>query len=133
MSDLQLNQPAAPTRTPRPPAPAIVRHTLKALDRLSPKLSGRLAHALYFAVKGRCRLGDSERQIMALAECSTIENGGLAVPVYTWGDARASHVVLLVHGWEGRAGQLAAFVPALTSQGFRVVSFDAPGHGAAPG
>jgi pimeloyl-ACP methyl ester carboxylesterase len=38
-----------------------------------------------------------------------------------------------VHGWEGRATQLGRFVAPLTARGFRVLGFDAPGHGARPG
>jgi pimeloyl-ACP methyl ester carboxylesterase len=38
-------------------------------------------------------------------------------------------VVYLVHGWAGTGGQLSSFVPPLVDAGFRVVSFDAPGHG----
>jgi len=41
--------------------------------------------------------------------------------------------VLLVHGWNGRATQLGAFVPPLVAAGFQVVAFDAPGHGASQG
>jgi pimeloyl-ACP methyl ester carboxylesterase len=41
--------------------------------------------------------------------------------------------VLLVHGWEGRGAQLYAFIEPLLARGFRVVAFDAPGHGASEG
>jgi pimeloyl-ACP methyl ester carboxylesterase len=41
----------------------------------------------------------------------------------------ADKTVLLVHGWEGRGSQLGAFVDPLVERGFRVVTFDAPGHG----
>lgn len=37
--------------------------------------------------------------------------------------------VLLVHGWEGRASQMGAFVKPLNDAGFEVVSLDLPGHG----
>ncbi|MDR2378461.1 MAG: alpha/beta hydrolase [Bifidobacteriaceae bacterium] len=37
--------------------------------------------------------------------------------------------VLLVHGWGGWRGQVAAFVAPLTRDGFRVVAFDALSHG----
>lgn len=62
------------------------------------------------------------------------EDGWL--PTWTWtpegrgGEVTdAPRTVLLVHGWEGRGSQLAAFVPQLLARGFRVVAFDAPGHG----
>lgn len=40
--------------------------------------------------------------------------------------------VLLVHGWEGRGSQLAAFVAPLVEAGLSVVAFDAVGHGDSP-
>jgi len=43
-----------------------------------------------------------------------------------WGDGP---VVYLVHGWAGSGGQLSSFVSPLVRAGFRVVSFDGPGHG----
>jgi pimeloyl-ACP methyl ester carboxylesterase len=39
-------------------------------------------------------------------------------------------VVYLLHGWGGVAAQLDTFVEPLLAAGYRVVSFDAPGHGA---
>jgi pimeloyl-ACP methyl ester carboxylesterase len=45
---------------------------------------------------------------------------------WSWGDGPA---VLLVHGWEGRGGQMAAFAQALAERGHRVVTIDAPAHG----
>ncbi len=55
---------------------------------------------------------------------------GGRVAAWSWGEGPA---VLLVHGWEGRAMQLGAFVEPLVSRGFSVVAFDAPAHGASPG
>jgi pimeloyl-ACP methyl ester carboxylesterase len=42
-------------------------------------------------------------------------------------------VALLVHGWSGYAGQMAAFVAPLVAAGFRVVAFDQPAHGQSDG
>ena len=52
------------------------------------------------------------------------------LPGWSWGHGPT---VLLVHGWAGRGSQLGAFAEPLARRGFRVVTFDAPGHGAAPG
>lgn len=41
--------------------------------------------------------------------------------------------VLLVHGWEGQASDLAAIAHALLAQGHRVVALDLPAHGASGG
>jgi pimeloyl-ACP methyl ester carboxylesterase len=64
-----------------------------------------------------------------------VAHDGGSIPTWTWSPvgSKASldipKTVILVHGWEGRGSQLAAFVPELISRGFRVVAFDAPGHG----
>jgi len=50
--------------------------------------------------------------------------------VWSWG---AGPVALLVHGWGGRGTQLGGYVPALVNAGWKVVAFDAPAHGDAPG
>jgi len=41
--------------------------------------------------------------------------------------------VLLAHGWEGRATQLAPIAAALLAAGYPVAGVDAPAHGEAPG
>ncbi len=41
--------------------------------------------------------------------------------------------VLLAHGWEGHAGQVARFVRPLVEAGFRAVAVDMPAHGASEG
>ena len=52
---------------------------------------------------------------------------GTDVAVYDWG--RGERVVVLAHGWTGRASQFATLVRELVAEGFRVVAFDAPAHG----
>lgn len=48
------------------------------------------------------------------------------IETWSWGNGPT---VLLVHGWEGRGGQLGAFAGPLADVGYRAVTFDAPGHG----
>lgn len=51
---------------------------------------------------------------------------GRPIAAWRWGDGP---VVLLVHGWGGRAAQMTSFVAPLLDQGLSVVAFDGPGHG----
>jgi len=51
---------------------------------------------------------------------------------YQWGDV-SRPMVVLVHGWSGRGSQMGAFAAPLVAAGFRVLSFDAPGHGQTAG
>jgi len=46
---------------------------------------------------------------------------------WSWGTGRT---VVLSHGWEGRGTQLGKLVEPLVAAGFRVLAYDAPGHGA---
>ena len=46
---------------------------------------------------------------------------------YSWGAGEKT--VYLMHGWEGNLGRMRGFIEPLTSARFRVVAFDAPGHG----
>ena len=41
--------------------------------------------------------------------------------------------VLLLHGWEGQAADLAAFAPPLLAAGFQVLAMDLPAHGDSEG
>ncbi len=49
---------------------------------------------------------------------------------WSWGEGPT---VLLIHGWWGRAAQMAPLAFALAEQGFRAVAFDVSGHGESPG
>ena len=42
-------------------------------------------------------------------------------------------LIILTHGWGGRASQLADFAVALAGRGRKVICFDAPGHGESEG
>ena len=55
----------------------------------------------------------------------------LELTCYTWGTGEKT--VLLVHGWDARALDFYKMIPALVEQGYKVISFDGPGHGNSEG
>lgn len=59
-----------------------------------------------------------------------VQLNGTRLAALQWGEGP---VVILVHGWNGRGTQLGAFVDPLRRRGYRVVTFDAPGHGRTAG
>jgi len=71
-----------------------------------------------------------EERELAAARFSRTADGGVLLPTWKWGKGPP---VLLVHGWGGHSGRLTPFVRPLVEAGFSVISFDAPGHGDAPG
>ncbi|MEJ2636548.1 MAG: alpha/beta hydrolase [Calditrichia bacterium] len=75
------------------------------------------------------RLALDEREIYFESH-NRLERSPACYVRYQWGRGPA---VLLVHGWEGRASQMAGFIKPLMDAGFSVITFDAPAHGKAPG
>lgn len=71
-----------------------------------------------------------QARVFARGERWSVRADGLELPAWRWGEGPS---VLLVHGWAGRAAQLAAFVDPLLERGLSVVAFDGPASGEAPG
>ena len=94
-------------------------------SRLAPGLTAAAAERLFFTTR-RTEPRPGERDILQSATSSRIAG----MQAWTWGQGP---VVLLVHGWNGRATQLGGFVKPLVGRGYRVVAFDAFGHGQSPG
>lgn len=55
---------------------------------------------------------------------------GKRIQCYSWGKGP---VIVLIHGWAGRATQFRKFIEAFTELGYRVVGFDGPAHGKSEG
>ncbi|MGB6038120.1 MAG: alpha/beta hydrolase [Cryomorphaceae bacterium] len=49
------------------------------------------------------------------------------IKTYTWNEG--NEPILLVHGWEGQAGNFADLIAVLVGKGYTVHSFDGPSHG----
>lgn len=105
--------------------------------RLAPGGASHVAEALFLRPM-RVARPSRERAWLESAEGIDVESFEVATetgPVVAWswqasGSQRmAPPTVLLVHGWAGRGSQLGALAEPLVREGFRVVAFDAPGHG----
>lgn len=104
---------------------------LALLGSVAPSLAGELACRRWFAPyrfrrppRERVWLNSAQREYVACHEDCT-------VTLYRWG--RKGPRVLLMHGWNGRATQLSAFIEPLLQAGYQVIAFDAPAHGNSPG
>lgn len=115
---------------PSPPLLGLVRGAARGMSAVSPALAAICLEQAFLTPR-RYKIRERERPWMEGAAVSRIRfDGRRWMPVYGWG---AGPVVLLVHGFAGRASQMGGFVAPLVAQGYRVVSFDAPAHGAADG
>lgn len=59
-----------------------------------------------------------------------LRSGSHRLAAYVWGRGEP---VLLVHGWEGRAGQFTPIAERLVGRGFQAVAVDLPAHGRSSG
>jgi pimeloyl-ACP methyl ester carboxylesterase len=94
----------------------------------APSIAARVAERYFFTAKRHPRPA-WEHEILEKAHPFRVAYEDGVLPAWSWGSGRNAGTVLLVHGWEGRGAQLGAFVRPLADQGFRVVTFDGPGHG----
>jgi pimeloyl-ACP methyl ester carboxylesterase len=108
-----------------------LRAGLAVVSAVSPELAGEGAARLFLSTR-RHPVPERDRAQLQSARRWELATDQGALAAWTWGLEGAPTIVLL-HGWEGRASQLGAFVPPLVAAGYRVVGLDGPGHGESPG
>ena len=113
------------------PATILALTAVRAADRVSPELAGRLAMPLFRQVRPSLPVRPGDRAVHEAAERGTITVRGREVVTYAWG--HGARTVLVVHGWRGRAAQFGPIVRELRSEGLRVIAFDAPANGDSAG
>ena len=99
------------------------------LGRRLPKLMSRRALKLWSRTH-RFPASASEKRMQLRASERSLDVNGREIKVWKWGKGPT---VLLVHGWNGRGLQLHRFIDPLLNAGYRVICFDAPGHGQTDG
>lgn len=73
------------------------------------------------------KLRDNELKTLDSAVKEMFRFRSFDIQLYTWG--RGKKKVLLIHGWEGQAGNFSDLINALLTKGYTVHAFDAPSHG----
>lgn len=108
---------------------ALTRARVRVLERVAPEAARRTVVDLWCTYPPGARARDLRPGPGTVTRLPAVRAGDVVIE--SWG---AGPVVYLVHGWGGWRGQLGAFVGPLVAAGYRVVAFDAPGHGdAEPG
>ena len=110
---------------------------IRAAGRISPRWGAALALPLFGSVAAPHPIDPADMNTMWRAERSTVripgvDGRGRDLNVYDWGPADGD-VVVLAHGWNGRASQFSPLIRELVSEGYRVAAFDAPAHGDSAG
>lgn len=103
---------------------ALLRPVLAALSRVAPSLAAAAAEQLFFTPpRPRPSRGEA---VLRVGRRVDVRVEGHRVAAWQFG---RGPVVVLLHGWAGRAAQMTSFVAPLLGRGLSVVALDAPGHG----
>lgn len=73
------------------------------------------------------KLRPHEEVVLEKAEKSIFKYGSFDIQMYKWW--AGPETVLLIHGWEGQAGNFADLIEKLIENNVTVVAFDGPSHG----
>jgi pimeloyl-ACP methyl ester carboxylesterase len=101
-----------------------------AVQRASPGLAARWAERLFCSPPRRA-ISERMAAWLAAGRRFDLTVGGRRIAAWSWGERGPG--VLAVHGWGSRGARFVDLGGALLASGFRVVTFDAPGHGASSG
>ncbi len=74
------------------------------------------------------KLREHELEFLDKAEKEKISFGEFSIQTYKWGSPEHEKI-LLIHGWEGQAGNFVDIIKELLQNEYYVISFDAPSHG----
>lgn len=103
-----------------------VRGVFRTLSAVSPAVAAKAASRLWFTPP-RPPLPQHARDLLGTGERRELFVHGRKVVTWSWGRGPA---ILFVHGWGGSAAQVSSFLQPLVQRGHRVITFDAPAHGA---
>lgn len=81
-----------------------------------------LVHPMQFKIRPH------EEDVLKKAEKNRITFNDFEIQMYQWG--KGEKKILLVHGWEGHAGNFAYIIERLLQEDYTIIAFDGPSHGA---
>lgn len=99
------------------------------LEKTLPSVAHRFFITIFFTPLNY-PVPEKEKFIERQAQKFSFRVNNKKIQCYSWGEGP---VVLLVHGWAGRATQFRKIITALVAESFRVVGFDGPAHGHSQG
>jgi pimeloyl-ACP methyl ester carboxylesterase len=107
----------------------LLRLGLRASSAIAPATTDRITSELFFKARRSAKAAEPHLDGLPVRRF-TVDGSSARLAAWSWGEGPT---ILFAHGWEGHAGQVSAFAPALVRAGFRVVSFDMPAHGRSTG
>jgi esterase/lipase len=107
----------------------VIKWLFPKLERYAPLVAQRFFIRIFFTPLNYA-VPEKEKAIREKADKFLIRVGGRKIQCYRWG---SGPMIVVVHGWAGRASQFRKFIPALEQSGYSVCGFDGPAHGESDG
>jgi pimeloyl-ACP methyl ester carboxylesterase len=101
------------------------------LGSVFPKTMAKQAFRIFATPRWRAKHTRTDA-IIDSAKVSDFNFREFTIKLYEWGN-QGDPIILLAHGWESRGTALRMFVKPLITEGYRVIAFDAIGHGDSSG
>ena len=102
--------------------------SIKMMDIISTKITLRILEYLFYKPV-KFNVPQRERKFISKSAISTMSMSRLEADVEIYRMEAEGERVLLVHGWNGRAGQFHAIAQSCHDAGLDVTALDLPGHG----
>lgn len=129
-SRMSITPPAGPRGRPqRDLRISVLRTAFRTVGTVAPGVAAHWAEQLFCRPPRQVRR-EREEAFLATGRPFAVPHGGAELRAWEWG---VGPTVILVHGWGSRAGRWATLAPSLLAREFRVITYDAPAHGASPG
>jgi pimeloyl-ACP methyl ester carboxylesterase len=109
----------------------LIQGVFQTLGPLFPKTMAKQAFRIFATPRWRAKHARTDA-IIDSAQVSDFQFREFNIKLYEWGK-QGDPIILLAHGWESRGTALRMFVKPLVSEGYKVVAFDAVGHGDSSG
>lgn len=107
----------------------VIRVVFPVIETLLPAIANKLAIKL-FLTPVRFGFTEKEKEVLPKFKQYTLKQNDKSIAVYSIGEGP---VIVCVHGWSGRALQFRLLAEELANEGYKVVAFDAWGHGQSAG
>lgn len=107
----------------------VIRIAFPVLQTLLPTVANKLAIKL-FLTPVRFGFTEKEKEDLPKFKQYTLKQNDKSIAMYSIGEGP---VIVCVHGWSGRAMQFRLLASELAKEGYKVVAFDAWGHGQSAG
>jgi len=100
---------------------------IKLLSRIFPNTVAKIAYKKFTNPQTR-KLREHEVIMLDKAKKLKTKIGNFEIQTYEWGNVEDERI-LLIHGWEGQAGNFTDIIQELLKNKYYVISFDGPSHG----